>query len=306
MNHNSYLFFDCECANCFDGEGKICSLGYVLTDDEFNIIEKQDVVMNPKCEFDWYILSPKNKCQLAYSKDYFRAQPDFAAYYKDIKKLFTTGNRKIFGFAVDGDVSFVNTACERAGVDYIQFAAMDLRPVLEKEYKQQMKLFEWCQFLKIDVAEIKAHKSVDDAEMTMLCCKALCGKLGISGDELYERLHENVITWEHMFDVMEERRVKREFKAKIEKMMNKKHPFPSKSPMNGKQVEVDRSIMKDPESAYDICKRIYDHGGVLINKVNNGGYFIYDGNLPSNVKQKYAARNNNVMNLSELEDFFNN
>ena len=38
MNHTSYLFFDCECANCFDGIGKICSLGYVLADDELNII----------------------------------------------------------------------------------------------------------------------------------------------------------------------------------------------------------------------------------------------------------------------------
>lgn len=304
MNHTSYLFFDCECANCFDGEGKICSLGYVLTDDEFNIIEKQDVVMNPKCEFDWYILSPKNKCQLAYSKDYFRIQPDFASYYKDIKKLFTTGNRKIFGFAVDGDVSFVNTACERAGVDYIQFSAMDLRPILEKEYKQQMKLKEWCEYFKIDIGEIKAHKSVDDAEMTMLCCKELCKKLECSGDELYEKLHENVITWEYMLDVMEERRIKKEFKAKIEKIMNRKNPFPSKCAITGKQVEIDRNIMHDPESAYEVCKKVYDHGGFLVNRINNNGIFVYENSIPSNVKQKYAARNNQVVALSELDKLF--
>ena len=40
MDHKTYLFFDCECANCFDGIGKICSLGYVLADDELNIIEE--------------------------------------------------------------------------------------------------------------------------------------------------------------------------------------------------------------------------------------------------------------------------
>lgn len=304
MNHTSYLFFDCECANCFDGEGKICSLGYVLTDDEFNIIEKQDVVINPKCEFDWYILSPKNKCQLAYSKDYFRIQPDFGAYYKDIKKLFTTGNRKTFGFAVDGDVSFVNTACERAGVDYIQFAALDIRPALEKEYKEKMKLVEWCEFLKIDISSLKAHRSVDDAEMTMLCCKALCEKLGITGDELYSRMHQNVYSWEYMLDVMEERRIKKEFKAKIEKIMNKKNPFPTKCQLNGKQVEVDRSLMQDPESAYDICKAIYDHGGMIVNKLNNNGIFVYNNDVPSNVKQKYAARNNQLIPLSDIEKLF--
>ena len=28
-----YLFFDVECANCFNGKGKLCSFGYVLTDE---------------------------------------------------------------------------------------------------------------------------------------------------------------------------------------------------------------------------------------------------------------------------------
>ena len=57
MNHKSFVFFDCECANTFDGVGKICSLGYVICDDDLNIIESEDVVMNPECDFDWYILS---------------------------------------------------------------------------------------------------------------------------------------------------------------------------------------------------------------------------------------------------------
>ena len=70
MEH-SYLFFDIECANCFGGVGKMCSFGYVLTDEDFNVIDSQDVAMNPEAEFDWYLFSPKNKCRLAYSKDYF-------------------------------------------------------------------------------------------------------------------------------------------------------------------------------------------------------------------------------------------
>lgn len=300
MNHTSYLFFDCECANCFDGEGKICSLGYVLTDDEFNIIEKEDVVINPKCEFDWYILSPKNKCQLAYSKDYFRIQPDFAAYYKNIKKLFTTGNRKVFGFAVDGDVSFVNTACERAGVDYIQFAAMDLKPILENEYKEKKKLAEWCEFLKIDISGFKAHRSVDDAEMTMLCCKELCKKLECSGDELYEKLHSNVITWEYMLDVMEERRIKKEFKAKIEKLLNKKNPFPSKNLFNKKQVEIDKAFLQNPETAYNICKQVYDLGGMVVSKVTNNGFYVMESNISSSLKQKLASKNIQIITT----DFF--
>ena len=33
-----YLFFDIECANCYNNCAKLFSLGYVVTDENFNII----------------------------------------------------------------------------------------------------------------------------------------------------------------------------------------------------------------------------------------------------------------------------
>ena len=47
-----YLFFDTECANCFDGEGKICEFGFVLTDENYQIIEKDNIIINPESPFD--------------------------------------------------------------------------------------------------------------------------------------------------------------------------------------------------------------------------------------------------------------
>jgi hypothetical protein len=41
-----YIFFDIECANCFGGRGKICSFGYVITDENFNIRQKNDLIIN--------------------------------------------------------------------------------------------------------------------------------------------------------------------------------------------------------------------------------------------------------------------
>ena len=43
----NYLFFDIECANCDNGNGKICSFGYVLTDTDFNILEYTDLIIDP-------------------------------------------------------------------------------------------------------------------------------------------------------------------------------------------------------------------------------------------------------------------
>ena len=43
-----YTFFDIECANCIEGQAKICSFGYVITDEQFNLLEKEDLIVNPK------------------------------------------------------------------------------------------------------------------------------------------------------------------------------------------------------------------------------------------------------------------
>lgn len=39
-----YLFFDIECCNGRD----ICEFGYVITDTEFNVLEKNDFTINPE------------------------------------------------------------------------------------------------------------------------------------------------------------------------------------------------------------------------------------------------------------------
>ena len=78
----NYCFFDIECANCFGGKGKICSFGYVITDEQFNILEKKDIVINPRSSFN---LGPDLK--LAYTKSEFRQAAPFPDYYDEIGAL---------------------------------------------------------------------------------------------------------------------------------------------------------------------------------------------------------------------------
>lgn len=38
-----YLFFDCEFANCFASREKICEFGYVMVDENFNDLYKDNI-----------------------------------------------------------------------------------------------------------------------------------------------------------------------------------------------------------------------------------------------------------------------
>ena len=31
----NFVFYDVECANCYNGKGKLCSFGYVITDFDY-------------------------------------------------------------------------------------------------------------------------------------------------------------------------------------------------------------------------------------------------------------------------------
>ena len=86
-----YLFFDIECSNCFNGVGKMCEFGYVLMDEEFNIISRDDIPMSPGRgrENKFHLTGRKHEKDLvlAYTEDHYISQPEFPTFYNRIKTL---------------------------------------------------------------------------------------------------------------------------------------------------------------------------------------------------------------------------
>lgn len=302
MNHKSFVFFDCECANTFEGVGKICSFGYVVADDELNVLESEDVVINPECEFDWYLFSGKGGCQLAYSKDYFRIKPNWDSYHKEIKKLLTTGNRYVLGFAVGNDVAFVNSACERYNRDFINFRAFDVQPLLEQIYGEKHKLSEWAEKLGVNVAKFQTHKSVDDAMMTMLCLKKICMEKDISVENLLAEHKDLYISAEQMLIEQEERAYRREMTEKIKRLFNKKCPKPRHKNLVGQYFEFDSKLMHDVDTAFGLIKQIYDNGGVVVEHLVGSGSVVHPDEIepPQPQLEKIKKRGLESISVSEL------
>ena len=66
----NYLFFDIECC---DGN-HICSFGYVICDEHFNILKKEDIIMNPQKKFKLGRAGFDPKIHLAYTVETFQKQ----------------------------------------------------------------------------------------------------------------------------------------------------------------------------------------------------------------------------------------
>ncbi len=301
----SYLFFDIECANCFDGVGKMCSFGYVLTDRYFNVLDTDDVVMNPECEFDWYLFSPKNQCPLAYSKDYFRAQHNFESFYKPLKKLIEESERRVIGFASPNDLGFVVSACERYSLPYINFAAWDLKPILEEMKGEKHGLAEWCEKLNVNTEKLQAHKSQDDAMMTMLCAKALCQENNLEIEDLLEKNRGVKLSVDKYIEAREEKKYREEISKQIQALYGKKCRALLTERLSGKKFAFGYKINRDIDRALESANLVYKHGGILERHLKNSGTLIVEDDASEESINGLKKKGFDVMTESQLREICN-
>lgn len=174
-----YLFFDIECASVYQGS-KICSFGYVLTDENLNILKSEDIMINPVCIWDQYAL----KHILAHSKEYYESFPPFNERYEFIKNLF--GEDVVaFGHGVTNDVRFLNDDCRRYKLPYIDFVFYDCADIY-KEFENDKEVKSLAKVSKefIEQTQGDRHESKEDAMLVYEYTKEMCHKMETSLKEL--------------------------------------------------------------------------------------------------------------------------
>ncbi|MBQ3041044.1 MAG: hypothetical protein IJD42_05535 [Clostridia bacterium] len=184
----NYIFFDIECANCFQGQGKICSFGYVITDEEFNIIEKRDIVINPRSKFHLVGHGNHPGIVLAYEEAVFKAAPTFPNFYKEIRSLLQDKNSLILGFSVMSDANYIKSECSRYELEMFDYDFIDVQRI----YTDMHSLTNTPSLIKCaseyNIAQSQdVHKSDDDALLTMRVMKAMCEATNLSVRELIKK-----------------------------------------------------------------------------------------------------------------------
>ena len=219
-------------------------------------------------------------------------QRPFPDYYKGIKNLMTAPSRKVIGFSSKNDLGFMVTACERYDFPVFNFAAYDLAKILEKYEGNTKKLQEWIDYFNIEKSNLVAHKSCDDAMMTMLVLKELCKKNNLTIDELVEKY-------------LEHREIKRhndEVSAKIKELYGKKSKCPYSKSFSG-CYSFGFKIFNDIDLAYDIAQLLYKHGGMLVKRLQKDGTIIVeDSQITPEFLEKMKKDNLTVITV---EEFYN-
>ena len=187
------LFFDIECATCRGGIGKICEFGYVLADENFNILKADNFLINPRSVFDWYT----TKKILHYSKKRYQKSPDFGETYERIASVLKAENQVVLGQATKNDMKFLKDECIRYKLPYIDVKYGDVGYIFKvyENLEETKSIEKMCESLGIVNTE-ELHQAVVDAKMTMEIFKALCAKFKLSPLEMLSSHDEFVVKFD--------------------------------------------------------------------------------------------------------------
>lgn len=220
-----YLFFDCEFSSCRKLI-TICEFGYVLTDDKFNIIESNNLIINPNIKLsEWDNYTVNNI--LKRSIKYYELNPLFSFYYEKIKSLLEESDY-IFGHSLDCDSKAINDELVRYNYNSINYNFIDVK-LLYKEYSHDINdtsLINMCKNLNVN-CDLNFHDAQVDSYNTMLCLKELVKLLNIEVkdienkypnclDKVYDYKVDSIIRNEEIKRIREEK-----YHKEMEELINK-------------------------------------------------------------------------------------
>lgn len=281
------IFFDIECASVSKNYAKICAFGYVVCDEQFNILKKEDILINPRGGFHLTDSKGDKGVVLPYDYGEFKKYPPFPKVYGYIKSLLEDENSAVLGHSTLNDVKYLNLETKRFKLPPFKFKFSDSQLIYKSytnDYARQMGLGAIAAELGV---EFVPHRAADDAYATMRIVEAMCKAKGMGYFELTKRLgiKEGRIK---NFDIIppvsdgEMRYVKQKEKSRLESVEKRVRFFNYLSrkkirrdgALFGKVFSFSNLIEEDLPLAKSLADKIYKCGGSYTRHVTHCDYYV--------------------------------
>ena len=282
-----YVFFDIECACVYKNVAKICVFGYCVADENFNIIKKEDILINPNGKFH---LTDRGGDGIVLPYDYedFKKYPDFKKFYPRIRELLEGEDKTVFGHAAINDVKYLNLETKRYRLPSFRFRFADtqvLYMAMTETFDRQAGLESLTQIFEIDYTP---HCAADDAYATMRIAQEMCEKENCTLPELLEKYgirfgrienyqFSNCSSRRRSDYLKEKSRLKRERGEKRTKFNDFVYGYrvrPQSDEFRGRRFSFSRSIEEELPLAKRLVKEIVRRGGKYSLKLSGCNTFV--------------------------------
>ncbi len=308
----NFVFFDIECASVNRTVAKICAFGYVVCDEKFNIIKKEDILINPRGEFHLTGRNGQRGLVLPYSYSEFKNYPPFKQSYSFIKTLLEDRNNVVVGHSILNDVKYLNLETRRFHLPSFDFQFFDSQ-LMFMSYSGDFSHQSGLESIAVNLGvEFTPHRAVDDAYATMRVAEAICNAENCTFDELvklygltrgriknyniYSPSSAGIKAYHRkMVEEKRERSKKRIefFNYVVRKRLKRNAKF------SGKVFSFSREIEDDVSLAKQLCDEIYDNGGRYSHHVSDADFYICDAN--DNTQRTVNAKTAQNITVTDVE-----
>lgn len=282
-----YLAFDLEAANGYKLYS-VCSFGYVLADENFNIIKKDNVWINPRCKYNLNGTRKNVGIDLHLDKNLLDNSLDFKGVYDFVKNLLTDRDMCIIGHAIESDVNMLNKTCQHynlPSIDY-KFYCTQLFFKLFKGEKDVRALSKIAN--EIDIV-FTPHSAEDDAYASLMTLKYLVQKTGKTVEQLAEEYNvrqgsnDNFVMTRtvSLSGQVSKKMITKQALAEITNYIAQQHVKPTTSKLKGNLICLSRDLELASNDVWQpIIDRIYYNGGQYTTKPGKCNYYLVKDDNP--------------------------
>lgn len=276
-----YLSFDIECANCFEGIGKICEFGYALADENFKIIYANDIPMSPGKREKFYLTGRKNRSDviLAYPLDHYRSQPEFPNFYETIKNILTKKDQAIIGFSVSNDINYIDGSIKRYHLEPFDYKAIDVQRLVKHYYPDFKKYgLEICAEklgIKEKMINLNEHSSQDDSKLTVYVLEKLLQNKNKTLDEAILDCPSALIVASEYIKELEDKRLAKAKDQTWKNLIKKYATFAVENKESiGKRIDVSSVIIHDDALLTKVIEIIENNNLIPVRGVSKSDFLI--------------------------------
>lgn len=292
---------------------KICAFGYVLCDEKFNIIKKEDILINPKGKFHLTDGRGEHGLVLPYDYDEFKKYPVFPQVYKRIRELLQDENNLIFGHATINDVNYLDLETRRFKLPPFEFAFSDSQLMYMTSINDFSRQFGLEYITKDLDVEFTPHRAADDAYATMRVVEALCKKHGCAGSEIDKALNirrgsvknHKIIRptakayGEYRAKVQKEKAERARRRSKFYNHVNRKHRAQSDK-LKDCVFNFSRKLEYETEVSVPLVDKIFALGGKYTQKLALCNVYVCDPSDDTVRTQNARDEGRKVISVDEL------
>lgn len=244
-----YVFFDIECACVYKNVAKICVFGYCVCDEQFNIIKKEDILINPNGKFH---LTDRGGDGIVLPYDYaeFKKYPPFPHFYPKIRSLLEGEDKLVFGHAAVNDVKYLCLETRRYKLPSFSFRFADTQIIymaMTKTFDRQAGLEELLERCSIRPGRINDYQFSN-------CSSQARAK--------------------YISEKVKEKREKGEKRARFNDFVFGYRVKPQSREFKGRRFSFSRSIEEDLPLAKRLVKAIVARGGRYSLKLTGCNVFV--------------------------------